>query len=217
MGMPRAGQRCSSCWCGCCWMWHALICRRSCAAPLAMPSCQVGLVSWHGLPPSLSHPKLAAAASRCAGAERHGQPACGRRLHRQVPAGGHGSIHFAPNLGQSQEHLCGRRCALEGVQVRWSGGMLGRGAGMCRRRLVVQAQVGELADAHPSPGWQRPHRAMMRAAQPPACASARLQSCSAPRSPCSYFDAETIGLDFAGMIADLEAAPEGSVILLHGV
>lgn len=58
---------------------------------------------------------------------------------------------------------------------------------------------------------------MMRAAQPPACASARLQSCSAPRSPCSYFDAETIGLDFAGMIADLEAAPEGSVILLHGV
>ena len=82
---------------------------------------------------------------------------------------------------------------------------------------MVQAQVGELADAHPSPGWQRPHRAMMRAAQPPACASARLQSCSAPRSPCSYFDAETIGLDFAGMIADLEAAPEGSVILLHGV
>lgn len=33
---------------------------------------------------------------------------------------------------------------------------------------------------------------------------------------CSYFDAETIGLDIDGMLADLEAAPEGSVILLHG-
>lgn len=32
----------------------------------------------------------------------------------------------------------------------------------------------------------------------------------------SYFDAETIGLDFEGMIADLEAAPEGSIVVLHG-
>ena len=32
-----------------------------------------------------------------------------------------------------------------------------------------------------------------------------------------YFDAATIGLDAAGMLADLEAAPEGSVIVLHGV
>ena len=31
-----------------------------------------------------------------------------------------------------------------------------------------------------------------------------------------YFDSDTVGLDFAGMTADLEAAPEGSVVLLHG-
>jgi len=31
-----------------------------------------------------------------------------------------------------------------------------------------------------------------------------------------YFDAETVGLDFKGMMADLEAAPAGSVVLLHG-
>ena len=31
-----------------------------------------------------------------------------------------------------------------------------------------------------------------------------------------YFDPETVGLDFEGMIADIQGAPEGSVILLHG-
>jgi hypothetical protein len=31
-----------------------------------------------------------------------------------------------------------------------------------------------------------------------------------------YFDPETVGLDFAGMTADLEAAPDGSIVLLHG-
>jgi aspartate aminotransferase len=31
-----------------------------------------------------------------------------------------------------------------------------------------------------------------------------------------YFDADSVGLDFSGMTADLEAAPEGSVVLLHG-
>ncbi|KAG1658732.1 hypothetical protein FOA52_002747 [Chlamydomonas sp. UWO 241] len=31
-----------------------------------------------------------------------------------------------------------------------------------------------------------------------------------------YFDAETVGLDFKGLMADIEAAPDGSVILLHG-
>ncbi|UPR03400.1 aspartate aminotransferase [Chloropicon primus] len=31
----------------------------------------------------------------------------------------------------------------------------------------------------------------------------------------SYFDKETIGLNFTGMIADLKAAPEGSVVILH--
>ena len=30
-----------------------------------------------------------------------------------------------------------------------------------------------------------------------------------------YFDAATNGLDFAGMLADVEAAPDGSVFLLH--
>lgn len=34
---------------------------------------------------------------------------------------------------------------------------------------------------------------------------------------CRYFDAETVGLDFKGMMADIETAPEGSIILLHGV
>jgi aspartate aminotransferase len=31
-----------------------------------------------------------------------------------------------------------------------------------------------------------------------------------------YFNPETVGLDFEGMMADIEAAPDGSVILLHG-
>lgn len=31
-----------------------------------------------------------------------------------------------------------------------------------------------------------------------------------------YFDPSTVGLDFNGMIEDIKAAPEGSVILLHG-
>jgi len=31
-----------------------------------------------------------------------------------------------------------------------------------------------------------------------------------------YFDPKTVGLDFDGMIADIKAAPKGSVILLHG-
>ena len=31
-----------------------------------------------------------------------------------------------------------------------------------------------------------------------------------------YFDPETIGLNFEGMKADISAAPDGSIILLHG-
>lgn len=31
-----------------------------------------------------------------------------------------------------------------------------------------------------------------------------------------YFDPETVGLDFKGMMEDLKAAPEGSVVILHG-
>ncbi len=31
-----------------------------------------------------------------------------------------------------------------------------------------------------------------------------------------YFDPETVGLDFEGMKADLEALPNGSVVVLHG-
>lgn len=31
-----------------------------------------------------------------------------------------------------------------------------------------------------------------------------------------YFDKATIGLDFEGMTADLEQAPDGSVVVLHG-
>lgn len=30
-----------------------------------------------------------------------------------------------------------------------------------------------------------------------------------------YFDPETVGLDFDGMMADLGSAPEGSVVVLH--
>ncbi|KIY72818.1 hypothetical protein CYLTODRAFT_417594 [Cylindrobasidium torrendii FP15055 ss-10] len=30
-----------------------------------------------------------------------------------------------------------------------------------------------------------------------------------------YFDKETVGLDFAGMVADLKAAPENAIVLLH--
>ncbi|PNW86841.1 hypothetical protein CHLRE_02g097900v5 [Chlamydomonas reinhardtii] len=31
-----------------------------------------------------------------------------------------------------------------------------------------------------------------------------------------YFDADTVGLDFRGMVQDLQAAPPGSVVVLHG-
>ena len=31
-----------------------------------------------------------------------------------------------------------------------------------------------------------------------------------------YFDPETVGLDFEGMLDDIRSAPEGSIILLHG-
>jgi hypothetical protein len=31
-----------------------------------------------------------------------------------------------------------------------------------------------------------------------------------------YFDADTVGLDFKGMVEDLTAAPDGSIVLLHG-
>ena len=31
-----------------------------------------------------------------------------------------------------------------------------------------------------------------------------------------YFDKQTIGLDFKGMTSDLEAAPDGSIVVLHG-
>jgi hypothetical protein len=33
---------------------------------------------------------------------------------------------------------------------------------------------------------------------------------------CRYFDADTVGLDFKGMADDLKAAPDGSIVLLHG-
>jgi hypothetical protein len=35
-------------------------------------------------------------------------------------------------------------------------------------------------------------------------------------TPARYFDPETVGLDFTGMSEDLKAAPEGSVVVLHG-
>ena len=31
-----------------------------------------------------------------------------------------------------------------------------------------------------------------------------------------YFDPDTVGLDFKGMVEDLTAAPDGSIVLLHG-
>ena len=31
-----------------------------------------------------------------------------------------------------------------------------------------------------------------------------------------YFDPKTIGLDFQGMTEDLNSAPDGSVVVLHG-
>ena len=31
-----------------------------------------------------------------------------------------------------------------------------------------------------------------------------------------YFDPKTVGLDFEGLMEDIRAAPEGSVIVLHG-
>jgi len=33
----------------------------------------------------------------------------------------------------------------------------------------------------------------------------------------SYFDKATVGLAFEGMLEDIKSAPEGSVIVLHGV
>lgn len=33
---------------------------------------------------------------------------------------------------------------------------------------------------------------------------------------CRYFDADTVGLDFKGMMEDITNAPDGSIMLLHG-
>lgn len=33
---------------------------------------------------------------------------------------------------------------------------------------------------------------------------------------CRYFDADTVGLDFKGMMEDITKAPDGSILLLHG-
>eukprot|EP00249_Psilotum_nudum_P015386 c25299_g1_i1 orf=1145-2683(-) len=43
-----------------------------------------------------------------------------------------------------------------------------------------------------------------------------LNDAGVPWSEYRYFDARTVGLDFNGMIADIEEAPSGSIILLHG-
>ncbi len=32
-----------------------------------------------------------------------------------------------------------------------------------------------------------------------------------------YFEPKTVGLDFEGMMEDLRGAPEGSVVILHGL
>jgi aspartate aminotransferase len=37
-----------------------------------------------------------------------------------------------------------------------------------------------------------------------------------PWSEYRYYDPKTVGLDFEGMIADIQAAPDGSFVLLHG-
>ncbi|EFJ26197.1 hypothetical protein SELMODRAFT_173087 [Selaginella moellendorffii] len=43
-----------------------------------------------------------------------------------------------------------------------------------------------------------------------------LSDAGVPWSEYRYFDPQTVGLDFKGMIEDIKAAPNGSVILLHG-
>lgn len=50
------------------------------------------------------------------------------------------------------------------------------------------------------------------------CLHSALESDSCERLPrdCRYFDPETVGLDFEGMCSDIESAPEGSIIVLHG-
>ena len=58
---------------------------------------------------------------------------------------------------------------------------------------------------------------------PNQCAQASLCPHALPHAPLEpphthqrYFDPESVGLDFVGMTADLEAAPDGSIVLLHG-
>ncbi|MBU6437460.1 MAG: aspartate/tyrosine/aromatic aminotransferase [Betaproteobacteria bacterium] len=53
------------------------------------------------------------------------------------------------------------------------------------------------------PSWEN-HRALFEAA-------------GFPVRSYRYYDAATRGLDFAGMLADLRAAPEGSIVVLHAV
>ena len=46
--------------------------------------------------------------------------------------------------------------------------------------------------------------------------SYRLHNVSIQVEKYRYFDPETVGLDFEGMLEDIRNAPEGSIILLHG-
>lgn len=50
------------------------------------------------------------------------------------------------------------------------------------------------------------------------CLHSAFESDSCEHLPCDcrYFDPETVGLDFEGMCSDIESAPEGSIIVLHG-
>ena len=58
------------------------------------------------------------------------------------------------------------------------------------------------------------HFAMHTSIQTQTCSMLQSRKCVC--HGCRYFDPETVGLDFEGMCSDIKAAPEGSIIVLHG-
>lgn len=113
----------------------------------------------------------------------------------------------------------------------WSGRSTGEGGvglRLERRSNACMQRVARAAAAREEGGrshWEagrpggklcRMHATVAALPKSPRISQSHLPATRPPPLPCSYFDAETIGLDFAGMIADLEAAPAGSIILLHG-
>lgn len=91
--------------------------------------------------------------------------------------------------------------AVDPAQVAGAGTVGGTGAIRQGLELIKLARPDAVVHI-PDPSWPN-HRAILQAMQMPV-------------KSYRYFDAETNGVDMAGLLEDLRAVPEGDVVLLHG-